>query len=212
MRLVSGDEAGAAFALRARLFRDGRDDSDAFDADARHLLVERDGLAACARLSVLEGDAILAGYTGNRYDLTRFAARFDRALEVGRICLLPEAADPDLARVMLGAIAHVATATGAAALFGCASFPPNGAGTERLGGYVAPPEWRPGRRDGAVPLPGVPGPLPPMLRGYLTFGAAVSDHAVRDDDLDTLHVFTALPVATIPTARARRLTQLLHPA
>jgi hypothetical protein len=33
----------------------------------------------------------------------------------------------------------------------------------------------------------------------------VSDHAVCDDDLDTLHVFTAVEIAKIPPARARAL-------
>ena len=32
--------------------------------------------------------------------------------------------------------------------------------------------------------------LPPLLRFYLRLGGRVSDHAVIDNDLDTLHVFT----------------------
>ncbi len=32
--------------------------------------------------------------------------------------------------------------------------------------------------------------LPPLLRFYLSLGGRVSDHAVVDRDLDTLHVFT----------------------
>ena len=34
--------------------------------------------------------------------------------------------------------------------------------------------------------------LPPLLKFYLSLGGKVSDHAVIDRDLDTLHVFTYL--------------------
>ncbi len=47
--------------------------------------------------------------------------------------------------------------------------------------------------------------LPPLLRTYLGMGGWVSDHAVIDRDLDTLHVFTAVEIAKIPPARARAL-------
>ena len=52
------------------------------------------------------------------------------------------------------------------------------------------------------------GGLPPLLRTYLAMGGWVSDHAVIDRDLDTLHVFTAVEVARIPPARARALRAL----
>lgn len=61
-------------------------------------------------------------------------------------------------------------------------------------------------------LPDRPGPLPPLLRGWLALGAEVSDHAVIDRDLGTMHVFTALPVAAIPPGRAAMLTGLLDAA
>ena len=47
--------------------------------------------------------------------------------------------------------------------------------------------------------------LPPLLRFYLALGARVSDHAVVDRDLDTLHVLTLLRPADIPPARLRAL-------
>jgi hypothetical protein len=43
-------------------------------------------------------------------------------------------------------------------------------------------------------------------------GGWVSDHAVIDPDLDTLHVFTAVEVARIPPARARALRALVSAA
>jgi putative hemolysin len=50
--------------------------------------------------------------------------------------------------------------------------------------------------------------MPPLLRSYLAMGGWVSDHAVVDRDLGTLHVFTALEIAALPPARARRLRAL----
>lgn len=50
--------------------------------------------------------------------------------------------------------------------------------------------------------------MPPLLRAYLAMGGWVSDHAVVDVDLDTIHVFTALEIKAIPPARARRLRSI----
>jgi len=43
------------------------------------------------------------------------------------------------------------------------------------------------------------------LRTYLGMGGWVSDHAVIDRDLGTLHVFTGVEVAAIPDRRKRAL-------
>jgi len=69
-----------------------------------------------------------------------------------------------------------------------------------------------------IPAPGAPPPatppalpalaMPPLLRSYLILGGWVSDHAVIDRDLATLHVFTALEIAAIPPGRARLLRAL----
>ena len=47
--------------------------------------------------------------------------------------------------------------------------------------------------------------MPPLLRTYLLMGGWVSNHAVVDHQLDTLHVFTGLEIRAIPPARARLL-------
>jgi putative hemolysin len=47
--------------------------------------------------------------------------------------------------------------------------------------------------------------MPPLLRTYLAMGGWVSDHAVIDNDLNTLHVFTGVEIARVPDARARLL-------
>ena len=84
-----------------------------------------------------------------------------------------------------------------------------------LRGHLAPDQWRPEPRPAAYPyarlITATPDPragllaLPPLLRTYLAMGGWVSDHAVQDHDLDTLHVFTAVEIARIPPARARAL-------
>jgi putative hemolysin len=47
--------------------------------------------------------------------------------------------------------------------------------------------------------------MPSLLRAYLLMGGWVSDHAVIDKKLNTLHVFTGLEVSKIPNAKKRFL-------
>jgi putative hemolysin len=47
--------------------------------------------------------------------------------------------------------------------------------------------------------------MPSLLRAYLLRGGWVSDHAVIDKKLNTLHVFTGLEVSKIPNAKKRFL-------
>ena len=51
--------------------------------------------------------------------------------------------------------------------------------------------------------------MPPLLRTYLLMGGWVSDHAVIDRDLNTMHVFTAVDIKAIPQARKRLLRALV---
>ncbi|CTQ50303.1 GNAT family N-acyltransferase [Jannaschia donghaensis] len=212
-RLVSRAAADAAMKLRSRVFRNGADDADAFDQDAHHLLIEdENSVVACARLTVQQSDDIAHGYTARHYDLAAFAASFPRALEVGRVCIDPACGNADVPRLLLAVTARVVTAENVSVLYGCSSFPRAGTGMARLAGHIAPALWRPRPRTATVPLRQVPGPLPPLLRSFLALGAGVSDHAVVDTDLGTLHVFTALPIAAIRPGRARLLTGLLDAA
>ena len=50
--------------------------------------------------------------------------------------------------------------------------------------------------------------MPPLLRTYLMMGGWVSDHAVMDRQLGTMHVFTGVEIKAIPPARARALRAL----
>ncbi|PID95889.1 MAG: hypothetical protein CSA85_00075, partial [Alphaproteobacteria bacterium] len=98
--------------------------------------------------------------------------------------------------------------------------------------HLAPESWRPRVRASEVVRfatgpktgPGRPGPgpeselepgpepaqhpIPPLLQSYLAMGGRVSDHAVRDADLNTLHVFTGLEIARVPEPRRRALMAL----
>lgn len=231
-RLATGD-AGLAEAqeLRWRAFRAGRNpgvaagrDADRFDALCRHLLVEdrRTGrpVATCRLLSLAGGAEIGRSYSAQHYDLARLAFWPGPMVEVGRFCLDPACRDPDAIRIAWGALARLVLADGAGLLFGCSSFPAAEAdrclaALSRLAPrHLAPERWRPGVRaprvvrfrggPGAGPGGGAAG-LPPLVRSYLAMGGWIGDHAVVDDDLGTLHVFTAVETGRIPPARARAL-------
>ncbi|WP_412506833.1 GNAT family N-acetyltransferase [Roseovarius sp. SYSU LYC5161] len=217
----TGPDLAAARALRRVCFGPG-DAADDFDSLCQHLLIlDRAGAAACTfRLRRFDTGAGLAGsYTAGFYDLGCLATRAGPMIELGRFCIRPGETDPDILRLAWATLTALVDRAGAAMLLGCASFPgtdpaPFAYGFALLAErHLAPPEWRPGRRAArTVPLAGggVSGPdasraLPTLLRSYLGMGGRVSDHAVIDEDLGTLHVFMGLEVAAIPPARARAL-------
>lgn len=217
-------------ALRGRVFRGdaGANDRDAFDAQAIHVLVETTGsvLAGFRLIAMASGAEVGSGYAAQSYDLSRLARFEAPILELGRFCIDPDAGlDPDVLRLAWAFITREVDARGAGMLCGCTSFPGRDPARHRaalahLTRHLAPEALAPLPRGGeAIPfardLAGVvPDPaaalagLPPLLRTYLTMGGWVSDHAVPDPDLDTLHVFTAVEIAAIPPARARALRAL----
>lgn len=228
-RLASGEEEIAASQkLRHLAFRSARGlsspdgvDQDSFDAGSRHMLVlEEDEIVASYRLNILSRDEVLTCYTANHYDLRPLAAFPQPMVEMGRFCLHPERHDPDILRLAWAAMAMVVDDCKAGLMFGCSSF--SGAEPSRhmaaLAGlvpHIGPDAWRPRPMGGErVDLFGLAslGPrqqalqgTPALLRTYLGMGGWVSDHAVLDRELDTLHVFTAVEVAKIPAARASAL-------
>ncbi|MFM7656472.1 MAG: GNAT family N-acetyltransferase [Paracoccaceae bacterium] len=220
-----------AQALRHLCFRAARGltaepgrEADRFDAWCQHLMIEdRAGrLVGGFRALILPADRIAESYSGQFYDLAPLARRDGRVLELGRFCTHPEARHPDILRLALAAITRMVDMGGVGLMFGCSSF--EGADPLRHGQALAylgrhhraPFGAGPGRGSAeAVALPDLPfdpkgaeAGLPPLLRSYLALGGWVSDHAVIDRDLDTLHVLTAVEVATIPPARARALRAL----
>ena len=217
----------AALALRANVFRGGCPDADSFDPVARHLVVRDQTtgavVATCRALILADGRAAAQGYTAQFYDLSPLAAIRMPILELGRFCLAPSVRHaPDIPRLLLGHVAALVDAVGARILMGCSSFAgaqpqEHAAALAWLAAHhIAPPSIAP--RPAApettpLPLPDDPASpnphgLPPLLRSYLSLGGRVSDHAVIDRDLDTLHVFTMLDIETISQARKARLRAL----
>ena len=125
-------------------------------------------------------------------------------------------------RVAWGAMTRLVDDHGVELLFGCSSF----AGTETEGyldafamlkaRHLAPKRWLPRVKAPeifryAARLRRKPDAkkamlkMPPLLRTYLIMGGWVSDHAVVDRHMNTLHVFTGLEIGAIPPARKRLL-------
>ena len=226
----------AARTLRYQCFVAGRPadrgqgiDQDHFDDTCLHMLVQEAGSGALActyRLMPLpHGRDIHRSYAAQTYDLTRLSGFAEPMLELGRFCIAPgRAPDADLLRVAWGAMARVVDLQGVGLLFGCSSFA--GADPARhhdalqalARKHLAPTAWAPAKKhaeimDYAVNLMDFDPraalvQTPALLRTYLMMGGWVSDHAVIDRALDTLHVFTGLPIAAIPPARARALRAL----
>lgn len=226
-RLAEAEEdLTEAQALRHLAFRPAAEpghDSDEFDALCRHLLVretESDGLVACCRLQDFgSGARLSASYSAQFYDLARIARFPGKKLELGRFCLHPARHDPDILRLAWGALTSIVDAEAVTLLFGCTSFAgadpaPHLAALAALRDHVAPEALRPGIRAAEwVDLPeggGDPAGLPPLLRSYLAIGGVVSDHAVIDRHMDTLHVLTVLSIANVPQARARALRAIAY--
>ena len=217
------EDFAAAQALRGRVFRGGASDVDRFDDLCRHMVIERveDGLVVGTFrvISLASGGEIARSYSAQSYGLEALAAYPAPMLELGRFCIAPEVQDPDVLRTAWGALARIVDDEGVRFLFGCSSFRGTDATPYRdafallRARYLAPVIWAPTVKARDVVQLGCEVPdrgralkvMPPLLRSYLTMGGWVSDHAVVDHTLDTLHVFTGLEIASIPEARARSI-------
>lgn len=224
-------DVAAAQRLRYRCFR-GRDgseglDADRFDAACLHVLVEETAggqLICCFRLlPFADGRGIGDSYAAQFYDLGNLASYAGRMVEMGRFCVHPDWRDADVLRVAWGAMTRYVDEQGVELLFGCSSF--QGTEAERYMDafallnerHLAPKRWVPRVKAPRVfrfsqrlrlrkpNLKAAMQGMPPLLRTYLVMGGWVSDHAVVDNDLDTLHVFTGLEINAIPSNRKRLL-------
>lgn len=226
----SAADVQAAQKLRHLAFRNSTDaatpsdqrDVDAFDPLCDHVLVEdlQDGaLVCCFRAREFDSGAQIAdSYAAQFYDLASLS-RFDgRMIEIGRFCIHPARSDPDILRLAWASLARHVVTQGIAMMFGCSSF----RGTDQdkyrdtfallRARHLAPPEWGPRIKAQhvyrfAARLRRAPDPrkamqgMPPLLKTYLMMGGWVSDHAVIDTEMDTLHVFTGVEINAIPPAR-----------
>jgi len=225
-RLAQGRaDLARVMALRRSVFpRRSGQEADAQDALSAHVMVEADGqlLAACRAMLFGWGAGLSQGYAARFYDVTPLAGYARPIVEIGRFCLAPGGVQPDVLRLAWGAIARLVDAGQAGLLVGCSSFRgaewgPHRAGLSLLAAeFVGPVEHLPGQKAAeVVDYPARVGPLvdrraalaglPPLLRTYLGMGGWVSDHAVVDRELDTLHVFTCVEVDRVPPARAASL-------
>ncbi len=228
-RLAEGPlDMDLVLGLRRAVFRGGLvPDADKFDPLCRHLIIEEvsGGLVGAARLLAVTGAGIDASYSAQFYDLSALATYPGPMLELGRFALAPGLHDPDILRLAWAALAQVVAEGGISLLFGCSSFrgadpaPHLNALALLAERHLAPPRWMPEVKAPAFPFGRVLAghrvatdtallEMPPLLRSYLNLGGWVSDHAVADAELDTLHVFTGVEVARIPTARLRALRNL----
>ncbi|MDX1781226.1 MAG: GNAT family N-acyltransferase [Thalassovita sp.] len=217
----------AAQRLRHLSFLGGEGrDADAFDDICAHVLVEEiktGRLVCCFRLLPLsDGNEIGRSYSAQYYELSALRDFRGPMVEMGRFCIYPDVRDPDILRVAWGAMTRYVDENGVEMLFGCSSFH----GTderEYLDAFallkerhLAPKRWLPRVKAPQVfrfaqKLRGKPDAkqamlrMPPLLRTYLLMGGWVSDHAVVDPAMNTLHVFTGLEIKAIPPARKRLL-------
>lgn len=221
----------AAQRLRFAAFKQGEDvpgiDADEFDDICTHILVEESGtgrLVCCFRMLPLTGGSEIGrSYSAQFYELSALKEFEGPMVEMGRFCIHPDARDPDILRVAWGAMTRFVDENGVEMLFGCSSF--KGTDAELYADafamlkdrHLAPRRWLPRvkapsvfrfaqklrlrKPDAKLAMLG----MPPLLRTYLLMGGWVSDHAVVDRQMNTLHVFTGLEIAAIPPTRKRLL-------
>ena len=202
-------------------------DRDTFDAICTHYMVtETDGdrLVAAFRVLFLEdARALPRSYAAQHYDLSALDAFEGPMVELGRFCTLPDLRDPDILRSAWAELTRLVDANGVRLLFGCSSFHGTEAAAHQdafallTARHIAPRRWLPRVKAPDVVRFGAAlrglrpdmkralAAMPPLLRSYLTMGGWVSDHAVVDRDLGTMHVFTGLEIGAIPAARKRVL-------
>ncbi len=220
----------AAQRLRWQAFRAGQGgdgvDADRYDALCRHVLVEEaaGGRLVCTfRIMLLNGGSQIAQcYSAQYYGLSGLQDYAGRMVEMGRFCIRPGLQDPDILRVAWGAMTRVVAEERVDLMFGCSSF-----GGIEAGDYLdafavlkarhlAPKRWLPAVKAPNVfrfaarlrrkpDLRAAMAKMPPLLKSYLMMGGWVSDHAVVDAEMNTLHVFTGVEITAIPAARARLL-------
>lgn len=212
----AGEAAGPANGL----------DRDPFDARCIHVLIEdkKTGqLVCCFRMMPLENGSVIGqSYSSQYYDLSNLESYPDPMLEMGRFCIHPEYQDPNILRLAWREVSRVVDEYGIELLFGCSSF--EGVEAEVYVDsfallkekHLAPTRWLPRVKASKVfsygkqlkrrpDLKMAMRRMPPMLRSYLMLGGWVSDHAVIDNELNTLHVFTGVEIKAVPPKRAQLL-------
>ena len=217
--------------LRHQCFKPDQGNGPLFDADAyddlcKHVLITDNAsgeLVCCFRFMPVTAAQIDDCYSAQFYELSGLRDFSGSMVEMGRFCVRPDVKDPDVVRLAWAVMTKYVDEHNVEMLFGCSSFIGTDSGdyldafdmlAER---HLAPPARlpkvkspqvfrfaaerirRPFDKKRAMRL------MPPLLKTYLLMGGWVSDHAVVDTNLNTLHVFTGLEIKSIPPARARAL-------
>lgn len=207
-------------------------DRDRFDPLCDHMMIEdiaSGRLVCCYRLLRFDtASAVLESYAGLFYGINRLAHQPGPMAEMGRFCLDMGQPDPDVMRLAWAAMAAWVDGAGVKRLLGCASFsgcvPATYLPAFALlrARHLGPDSLLPDVKADEVFAFGAALPnqvpdqvaglraMPPLLRSYLAMGGWVSDHAVIDRDLNTLHVLVVLEIDVIPSARAAALRALAH--
>lgn len=228
-RGADDEDIRRAQALRAVAFlgQDGGLDVDPFDEICDHILVEETAtgrLVCCFRILTLnDGCEIAQSYSAQFYELSALKQFDGKMAEMGRFCIAPGLNDPDILRVAWAAMTRFVDEQGIGMLFGCSSFKGVDAGdyldafAVLRARHLAPRRWWPRVKAPSVfrfaqrlkrhkpDLKLAMRHMPPLLRTYLMMGGWVSDHAVIDRNLGTLHVFTGVEIGAIPDTRKRLL-------
>lgn len=142
-------------------------------------------------------------------------------MEIGRFCIDPTNSDSNILRTGWALITKYVDEHDIGFLYGYSSFqgtdiePYKGAFALLKHRHLAPDEWRPmtksansvafANKNEKLNIRAATQQLPSLLRTYLTMGGWVSDHAVIDRELNTLHVFTGVEINEILAARKRLL-------
>lgn len=220
-----------AQAMRASQFGLGETsdalDVDRFDAASNHVLIEMretGALMACFRfMHFQENQDVSDSYSAQFYDLRRLKSYTRPMIEIGRFCVEGGVQDYELLRVAWAYLTRYVDTHNIALMFGCSSF--EGTDETRYTDafallkerHLAPEIWNPQikfpeifqyaeiLKDYEPVLKEANQTMPPLLRTYLGMGGWVSDHAVVDRMMGTLHVFTGVEVDAIPPARAKLL-------
>ena len=222
----------AAQSLRYQCFNLSNKDEldvDDFDALCQHVLIENletRKLICCYRILKFDsGKNISSSYSSQFYDLKVIENFTEPMIEVGRFCIDPEVNDPSVVLTAWAALAQIVDHNQIELLFGCSSF--EGIEKEKYfdsfallrDRYMAPDHWRPKIKAAQVfcyskdliykvDKKKALLNMPPLLKTYLSMGAWVSDHAVVDLNMKTLHLFTGMEISKIPKSRKKFLLNL----
>jgi putative hemolysin len=222
---LTRDPASLASALQLRALHFGAHDTDQFDALCTNVLItdsQTDKLVCTFRfMHLCSGREISQSYSAQFYNLENLHAFPDPVMEIGRFCIDPTNSDPNILRTAWAVITKYVDEHDIGFLYGCSSFqgtdiePYKDAFALLKHRHLAPDEWRPmtkssnsvsfANKNEKPNIRAATQQLPSLLRTYLTMGGWVSDHAVIDRELNTLHVFTGVEINAIPAARKRLL-------